>query len=402
MKKYLDLTNEKGTWLATFRYEPSLDKFFLVLPIEKEIRIVNWDDIPIEIQSNFKRNNAQLDKQINHFTYPTKAQIQLTNCCNFNCKMCYASSNLYEKKELSLETLDNLFHNLKELGVLRVNLVGGEIFLRNDITEIVESAYQHHLLISCITNGLIPGMNVDKYKNVFDRLYAIQVSCNGLGDNYTNEYGFKNWELAKSNIFKTLQSVKNNTLSFVVTKDNVNDIPEFVRLAHCEKAHQIKFGSIIWEGKSNKSDANDYYSKIVPLASKLIKEQKKLYPNMTIDSQFDSPLEYSSETAYDNYRSLDFYFSPEGKDSLYVKSTGDIYPFPLLSEFQEFKLGNINDDLEKIWMGSEVLTTIRSIQYSNTECSNVCKNKMCGFWNRSYAYAWSGNMNGKVPCEYDL
>lgn len=402
MKKYLDLTDENGTWLATFRYEPSLDKFFLILPKEKEIRIVKWDEIPLEIANHFNKNPSSEYGMPDHFIYPTKAQIQLTNCCNFNCKMCYASSNLYEKKELSLNTLDKLFSKLKELGVLRVNLVGGEIFMRKDIKEIVALANKNHLLVSCITNGLIPGMNIEKYQDIFNYFYAIQVSCNGIGDNYTNEYGFKNWELAKSSIFKTLHSVKNNTLSFVVTKENVYDIPEFVKLANFENAHHLKFGSIIWEGKSDKSNVANYYSEIVPLASKLIKEQKELYPDMIIDSQFDAPVVYSNIETYDNYRSYDFYLSPEGKDSLYIKSNGDVYPFPLLAEYKEFKLGNINDDLEKIWSYSKILNSIRNIHYSDTECSSICKNKICGFWNRSYAYAWSGKMNGKVPCEYDL
>lgn len=397
--KYVDINNENNEWMATFRYEETLDKCFLVLPKQKEIHLLNWEEIPKEISNHFSR--SKLHKSQNYYNSPVKAQIQLTNACNYNCKMCYASSNLYKKQELSLIDINALAIKLKKFGVLRVNLVGGEIFMRRDIFEIIEIFKKHHLLVSCITNGLIPGTTFSKYKELLKEFYAIQVSCNGIKDNYCDEYGFKDWNRAFEAIKNVYQSCKNATISFVVTEENMNDILKFFELCFDNNIMHIKFGGVIWTGKSHKESANSYYSKVVPYAKTLIKQGCEKYPTIDVDSQFDSPIAYNKDTFYDNYRKPDMYISPEGKDSMYIKSNGDIYPFPLLSNNIEFKMGTIHDDFNTIWITNSKVNELRNITYADTICSKICHNQICGFWNRSYAYAWSNDLKGKVPCDYD-
>lgn len=86
---------------------------------------------------------------------------------------------------------------------------------------------------------------------------------------------------------------------------------------------------------------------------------------------------------YDNYRKPDMYISPEGKDSMYIKSNGDIYLFPLLSNNIEFKMGTIHDDFNTIWITNSKVNKLRNITYADSICSKICYKKICGFWNRS-------------------
>ncbi len=64
-------------------------------------------------------------------------------------------------------------------------------------------------------------------------------------------------------------------------------------------------------------------------------------------------------------------------------------------------MGTIHDDFNTIWIANSKVNELRNITYADTICSKICHNQICGFWNRSYAYAWSNDLKGKVPCEYD-
>lgn len=396
--KTLEIIKTNGDWNASFRYENTLKKFFLALPNKNEIRLVDLKDIPEDILNSFNLNDLEWEQ--NSYSAPIKAQIQLNNTCNYRCKMCYASSNMFSKEILTFEEIELIVEKLKNLGVLRINLVGGEIFVRSDIIKIIKYIKNKNLFLSCITNGLVPGLQIDKYKEVLELFYQVQVSCNGIGDSYLNEYGMNNWGIAKKAISNVIKYTSNNILSFVITENNYKDIPHFFEFASEINPTYVKFGTIIWMGKSKKEEANKYYKEILIKANELINECRLRYPNINVQSQLD--FEYDIDTFQietNEYRPAEFYYSSEGKDSLYIKADGSIYPFPLFSESPEFRIGSIHDDFEDIWKNSQVLNDLRSVKFKETDCGKIGCKKICGFWVRSYAYAWSSNLYGKVPCK---
>ncbi len=393
----IDIVDDDGNWVSTFRYEPYLKKWFYIEPTMKgTVRLVDEADVPQEILSIADKEETCYK---NAYQAPLKLQIQLNTSCNYKCKMCYVSPEL-QNQSLSLQTLEKLFIEAKNIGVVRINFVGGEIFMRKDIKEIIALAQQNNLLTSCITNGIIPGKNINNYKSLLESMYMVQISCNGIGKSYNDEHGLVCWDYAKDCIANVVHAVKASILSYVITDENVDDIPRFIEYATEIKPTIIKFGTVCWSGKSFNKGTMSYYSATLEKAKQYIKAARKQHPELQIQSQIDAGEETPLWEDYSNgYRPYEFYFSPESRDGLYLNAIEKYYPFPLLSDNPNFCLGKISDGLLNIWKTNSILQELRSVRFEDTACGKLGCSKPCGLWNRSYAIAWSGNIYGKVPCK---
>ncbi len=394
----IDVIDSSGKWVSTYRYEPYLKKWFYIEPTMKgTLTLVETEDVPDEVKSSC--DIIEYPHKMNSYYAPLKLQIQLNSSCNYNCRMCYVSPEM-KNAVLTIDELDELFGKIKDIGIVRVNFVGGEIFMRKDIKDIVKTAQRHNLLVSCITNGIIPGTRLDIYEQLLSDLYMLQISCNGIEESYNYEYNTTRWHKAKRCIENVVKSTSTNILSFVVTQNNYNDIPEFIEFANKIKPTIIKFGTICWSGKSKNKQIEEYYSTIIPQAREHIARARIKYPNLQIQSQLDdsesTPL---WEEFINGYRPYEFYFSPEGKDGLYLSALGIYYPFPLLSDNKNFQLGRMKDDIMDIWQNNSILKDLRQVTFKNSACGKTNCKGACGLWNRSYAIAWSGDIYGKVPCK---
>ncbi len=392
----IDVIDDDDKWVCTYRYEPFLQKWFYIEPdMHGELMLVEREDLPSELLEY--ADIVEYD-ELNSYYSPIKLQIQLNKTCNFSCKMCYVPE--CEKNAfLTLDQIDGIFEEAKNIGVIRVNLVGGEIFMRKDIDQIIELAKKHCLLISCITNGMIPGMRIDEYSDLLKEFYMIQVSCNGIGTSYDYEHECKIWDKAEACIKNVIDAVDANILSYVITEENVEDIPRFVEYAKDTGAFIIKFGSVCWSGKSDKKGSRRYYKTVLPRARELIEACREKYRGLRIQSQLDNSEDSPLWEEYSNgYRPYEFYFSPEARDDIFLSALGEYYPFPLLADHENYRVGVLGDSLIELWRKSDILNTIREVKFETTECGKCGCSGVCGLWNRSYAIAWSGDLYGKVPC----
>lgn len=72
--------------------------------------------------------------------YPTVVSIELTDKCNFRCKHCYGSFKPENEHEIPNEMLQPLFTSLKEIGVLTVELTGGDVSVYPHTATAIETA----------------------------------------------------------------------------------------------------------------------------------------------------------------------------------------------------------------------------------------------------------------------
>lgn len=73
------------------------------------------------------------------------ATIELTYRCNEKCRHCYVYDECGD--ELTTEQVKTVLDDLSRMGVLSVVFTGGEVFVRKDIFEILEYAYQKHFAV---------------------------------------------------------------------------------------------------------------------------------------------------------------------------------------------------------------------------------------------------------------
>ncbi len=82
----------------------------------------------------------------------------LTYECNGKCYFCSAVSFYKpDKSELPLEDIKRVLIDMKRAGIVAVNFTGGEVFLRNDLSEILSFASDLGFIVAVSTNGVLIG-----------------------------------------------------------------------------------------------------------------------------------------------------------------------------------------------------------------------------------------------------
>ena len=89
--------------------------------------------------------------------YPFLIQLNVTNRCNYRCAYCYGTYFDRASDEMSLEQIRTVIDRMADRGLFRLNLVGGEPLLREDLGAIIAHARSRGVLCAMTTNGkLVP------------------------------------------------------------------------------------------------------------------------------------------------------------------------------------------------------------------------------------------------------
>jgi radical SAM protein with 4Fe4S-binding SPASM domain len=87
-----------------------------------------------------------------------KAQLELTYRCNLHCRHCYTDpyndKDLFSR-ELTLAEIHRLLDEMHDLGIIWLNLSGGDIFMHPDFFDIYERAHRQGFLLQLYTNGTL-------------------------------------------------------------------------------------------------------------------------------------------------------------------------------------------------------------------------------------------------------
>ncbi|MDP2924695.1 MAG: radical SAM protein [Candidatus Omnitrophota bacterium] len=85
------------------------------------------------------------------------ASIELTSYCNLDCIHCYIKrdNNAVRKVEISAEEVCNILSQMRDAGVVYLNLTGGEPLLRPDFKDIYLFAKKKNFAVTVITNGTL-------------------------------------------------------------------------------------------------------------------------------------------------------------------------------------------------------------------------------------------------------
>ena len=111
-----------------------------------------------------------------------KAQLELTYRCNLHCRHCYTdpynSKELFSR-ELTLDEIHRLLDEMQRLGIVWLNLTGGDIFMHPQFFEIYDAAYRKGFLLQLYTNGTL------FTKATIERLqlmppFTIDISCHSV------------------------------------------------------------------------------------------------------------------------------------------------------------------------------------------------------------------------------
>lgn len=117
-----------------------------------------------------------------HQGHIIKAQLELTYRCNLHCRHCYTdpyNDTVFLPRELSLPEIHRLLGEMKEMGVMWLNLTGGDIFMHPEFFDIYEAAHRQGFLLQLYSNGTL------FTRAIIERLqrmppFTIDISCHSV------------------------------------------------------------------------------------------------------------------------------------------------------------------------------------------------------------------------------
>lgn len=334
--------------------------------------------VKICVERHFKKNQTVMGKNglINtikdsipnynfyeHY-YPFQLHWNVVAACNLRCRHCFhdAYNDKYNSNnDLSTEQAMNLIDELFEMDILRVILTGGEIFLRNDIFEILKKLKSKNIQVLIFTNAtLITKEIAENLKSILDpRIDCFQISLDGACKE-THE------KIRGKNTFdRTVQGINNLVekglpifINYTVMKDNVLEVAQMCELAEALKVKKIFFGDFVPHSKEQEYLLPDIDILFKSMAEVIQLENSKneAYFRMPFFSFFNL---INHKTAkkyilkYINHKeqnNADKNCMCHNHETITLDSNGNIYLCPDAAENDLCCLGNVkNESLIDIW-----------------------------------------------------
>ncbi len=152
---------------------------------------------------------------------PLTAIVNLTNRCNLRCRHCYA--DYYERDASSdLSTVDakRLFTDLRDNGLLRLSLSGGEVLLRDDLTELIAHAKSLGLNVTVNSNGLLIPTRLD----ALHQADTVAVSLDGTPEHHDLIRGPGTALKAIAGIRAARAAGLPTNINLVINRHNLHDV----------------------------------------------------------------------------------------------------------------------------------------------------------------------------------
>lgn len=316
---------------------------------------------------------------------PLIAHLDLTYRCNLRCRHCYCV-NRPERAELTLPEIKSLLDQLAEAGALLLTLSGGEVFLREDVFDIIKYAKRKLFAVSVFTNGTL--LDEDKVKRLADLCpLSVELSLYGMSaethEKITGVEGSFEKTLSAIKLLKAQNS--RIVIKTMLMKENFCELENIFLFTKRENV-ELQLGVEI----TPKTDGSQ-----APLKYGLDEETLFGYFSGDIPSPYETQRELTVEEMANKPA------CGAGQLTCAVNPYGDIYPCSLLT----IPVGNIREAfLKEIWTsGESILPTLRNIRtYGDlpdcSQCSLITHCKRC----HGIAYLESGNFTAKSEsaCRY--
>lgn len=343
---------------------------------------------------------------------PTAIQILLTRECNLACDYCSAAQFDTKETEPELTTGEwlNVLARLKEIQVFQVDFSGGEMFLRKDIFDILESAVKCKFpKMTIITNGtLITEKSAKNLKAL--NIKKVSVSLDGDADAHDRVRGTGSFDRAMKGINHLVNNGILPEILFTPLKSNYKTLAVLIEKIYTLGIKKISFNILHPTGKSRNKYKDIRLDCFVDAAEfqKIVKTIREKYKDFRIA---DLPLVYQSlPHMYADERDLlnaggKKFLKPcsAGHTSCNITASGWVIP---CSELFDFKGGNIKEqDILDIWKNSENFEKIRQLSDISSDqipyCRNCNYNIFCSAGCRADSYEVFGDLMAPDPfCPY--
>ncbi|MBP7846089.1 MAG: radical SAM protein [Candidatus Pacebacteria bacterium] len=313
----------------------------------------------------------------NGLSAPLKVQIQYTNRCNLNCPHCYVSSGIALPNEMTEEQIKKLLLDLREFGVLQIEWSGGEAFSRKNFLELVKYTQDLGFEQNVLTNGYVIGKTFPEPEFLWELFTGIQISIDGFYKNFNKWTGRESWVYVKSaveNLYKTKPETRKLSITTTLNPRNIEDLEE-IALWVTEKNIVWRLAKEVKNGRSKMEDSE---------ANKVLHESYDRIEIFRTKYDINVIHPFDKMEQKENMFPVEWHTEHGARWFMYIKSNGDVFPFPYWDGLPEFFSGNIlTQSAEEIWYG-KVFDVYRGASREKTACRNC--NLVCQMWPRPFNY----------------
>ena len=311
--------------------------------------------------------------------------IHTNNSCNLACEHCLVGSGPDGDRGMDGARLGALVDEAAGLGVERFYFTGGEPFYRRDIFDHVERVTRlHGRELRILTNGILfQGAVLERLRQQDSGRLYLQVSLDGASA-ATNDpvRGAGTFPKILAGIRSLVEAGFAPTVSTVITKDNVGEMVEMVRLV---KALGAAGWHLIWLHKKGRWAEKGSFVPATVLYDQLRKAQEEA---ARLGVLIDNVESYRQRVNGAPGARIDL--SNAAVESLCVYSDGRVYPSAATVQYEALELGQwTGGDLARLLASSEVARRLRSLTVAEKPVCNVCKFRfLCGGGDVEHSYSF--------------
>lgn len=330
----------------------------------------------VQIEQEKKERQELLYTEYDNI-YPTVVSLEVTNRCNLYCRHCYGGYGFENKNEIPRDRLKKLFQDFKEIGIMTVEITGGDPSVYPYTAEAIHYAFAAGInSVILLTNG------VKISKPIFEALYkyrkqmVIQIDLHSLNEEYydwfTNSKG--HLSMVKENIELMVRNNIPIRVVSIITPQNYKELEDIAEWCHERKVPFFATSVVTELGRAKiKNREKLIFQNDKQLLEYLdtYKSIEKKYPGF-IRSVEEEKVEGTSCSALFSQVSI----NPKGEIKLCTMDTGEYYAFKFGNVFEK-TIKEIYDE------NSEFLYSFMNLEYP--EANTICKG--CGnalFCHRCY------------------
>lgn len=307
----------------------------------------------LEHNGNVIKEEIEIEKLFLENRVPLRVQFEITEKCNFSCYYCYAEP-LRGQEDLKLEDIKKIIDKLDEMGIVFLELTGGEVLSRNDFLDILKYINTKKFIVSIFTNA--SQLNDEIIKEIKNgNINHIRTSLLAPNEEMCDELtGIKG---SFKSIINGINLLKESNIKFSInsplTNPNIGMLNEYREL---EEELNIKIDTSI-----NLCATFDGYEKVkkYSLDRSNIGQLQNFFPSLV-----------GCKDLYINN------ICSALKSKFAIDCSGNVLP---CMKYRK-KIGNLLfDDIIDIWNSNLALSTYKEIYEISDDCQNCDIKRYCKY-----------------------
>jgi len=310
--------------------------------------------------------------------HPSRIILCMTTRCNLKCPQCGFWRMENRPSELNTQEWKNILTKLRKwLGPHRIQMAGGEVFIRKDMVEIVEFAARQGILPGIVSNGTFFTPEIAQ-RLVDAGLGYMDISLDGIkpethdflrGRKGVYENVMNSVRYFKEAKAKNPKSKMSLTLASVISGRNIDEVLGVLKFVEKEQITGVIYNPIgpacdddkEWYKTSNLWPDQADLPKLEGVIDELIASKRRGAPILNSDDQLEQMKVYFRNPEGCSYRGAD---CRAGQTNFLISSEGNIHYC-----FHMTPIGNHLDDFPKAWRSEKAREMRKQVRHCPFECS---------------------------------